>query len=101
MSPFTLDLANELANEKTIVTYIFSKNINLTGDFYKTIKNPYLQIIPLKQPILKIKFFKRWKRRKSLSKINIIYKENFSEIKLANVPIDPLNSITKYCEIIQ
>lgn len=99
--PFTLDLANELANEKTIVTYIFSKNINLTGDFYKTIKNPYLQIIPLKTTnFKKLNFFKRWKSEKEFGQrlISFIKNKNFSEIMLANVPIDPLNSITKYCK---
>ena len=40
--PFSLDLANNL-NKKINVHYIFSKNINLTGDFYKSFQNKNLK----------------------------------------------------------
>ena len=45
--PFSLDLANSLAKNKIKITYFFSHNVNLTGEFYKTFKSKNLNFKPI------------------------------------------------------
>ena len=46
--PFSLDLANSLAEKNVIVKYFFSENVNLTGSFYKKFRSKNLHLIPIK-----------------------------------------------------
>lgn len=98
--PFSLDLANHLAKKQIKISYFFSKQINLTGDFYKSFKNKYLSIIPIDVGYIpKHQFFKRRLKeiefgKKVISKIKNI---NPQKVLLANLPIDPLFKLIKFC----
>jgi len=39
--PFTLDLAKKISQEGFQINFFFSKEVNLTGNFYKFYKNNF------------------------------------------------------------
>ena len=45
--PFTLELADHLAKKGHSVNYLFSKQINLTGSYYKKFKHKNLKLTPI------------------------------------------------------
>ena len=99
--PFSLDLAYNLANKKINVHYIFSKNINLTGNFYKSFQNKNLKFhsIDVKN-IPKHEFMKRRSKEIEFGKKTIkkISKLNSYKVILANLPIDPLYDLIRFCK---
>ena len=98
--PFSLDLANSLANKKINVIYFFSKNINLTGTFYKNFKSKYISFRPIKtKSFNKYNFLSRRSSEIEFSThiISFLKKKNHQKIILANIPIDPLYKIIRFC----
>ena len=98
--PFSLDLAKKLANKNRKIYYIFSKEVNLTGKYYETIKKKNLFILPIDVGgIPKHNFIiRRSKEIKFGLKLkNIIIKLNINKVLLANVPIDPLFRLIVFC----
>ena len=98
--PFSIQLAQSFSKKNIKVFYVFSKNVNLTGKFYKNFSNKNLKIIPIKTK----KFYKYnfLERRSSeiefaTSLIKISKQYNIKIVILANVPIDPLYKFIKYC----
>lgn len=98
--PFSLQLAQSFSEKEIETFYAFSKNVNLTGNFYLNFQNPKLKILPIKTK----KFYKHnfLERRKSEIEfgnkiIKILKIKKIDKIILANIPIDPLYRIIKYC----
>ena len=99
--PFSLDLASSLAKKNISVTLFFSKNINLTGNFYKKFKSKNLNIVPIKTKFFyKYNFLSRRSSEIEFSKkiISYLKKEKPKKVLLANIPIDPLFKIIRYCK---
>ena len=98
--PFSLDLANHLSKNKIRVYYYFSKFVNLTGDYFKIFKNKNLKIYPIdigtipKHNFLKRRFKEIKFGNKVINKINKIKPD---KVLLANLPLDPLFRIIKFC----
>lgn len=98
--PFSLDLANSLAKNKFKITYFFSHNVNLTGEFYKTFKSKNLNFKPIiTNSFNKYNFFLRRSNEISFANqiITFLKKNNFKKVILANMPIDPLFKIIRFC----
>ena len=98
--PFSIQLAQSFSKKNIKVFYVFSKNVNLTGNFYKNFSNKNLKIIPIKtKNFYKYNFLERRSSEiefaTSLIKISKQY--NIKKVILANVPIDPLYKFIKYC----
>ena len=100
--PSIFDFASELALKGYKVIYLTSKQINLSGNFFKTYKknkNLRIKLIETKNKIKKDNFFSR-------RSIEIDYGQQcwqiISEIKpqycfLISLPIDPLYTLIKNC----
>ena len=98
--PFSLDLANSLANKKINITYFFSKNINLTGSYYKNFKSKYINFRPIKtKSFNKYNFLSRRSSEIEFATqiISFLKKNNYKKIILANIPIDSLYRIICFC----
>jgi len=98
--PFSLDLTKEISKNGFNVSYFFSKNVNLTGKFYKLYnKNFQIHSIDVGN-IPKNNFFLRRFKEVTFGKkiIKNIKREKPKKILLANVPIEPLYHIIKYCK---
>ena len=98
--PFSLDLAKKLAENRIKIKYFFSKKINLTGNFYKLYKKNF-SIFPIdKGEVPKHNFFLRRKKEIEFGKEIIeqikIFKPN--KILLANLPLDSLYLIIRFCK---
>lgn len=98
--PFSLDLAKKLSEHDISVHYFFSKNINLTGDYYKFYKKKNLKLYGINVgKIPKHDFFRR--RFKEISFGNKVLKSidaiNPNRVLLANLPVDPLFKIINFC----
>ena len=99
--PFSLQLAKSLAKKNIKVFYVFSKNVNLTGSYYKNVKDQNLKIIPIKtKDFYKYNFFKRRSSEIEFATnlIEISKKYKINKTILANLPIDPLYRFIKYCK---
>ncbi len=99
--PFSLQLAKSLAKKNIKVFYVFSKNVNLTGSYYKNVKDQNLKIIPIKtKDFYKYNFFKRRSSEIEFATylIKILKKNKINKAILANLPIDPLYRLIKYCK---
>ncbi|MDC1186022.1 hypothetical protein N8006_04090, partial [Candidatus Pelagibacter ubique] len=58
--PFSLQLAQSFSEKEIETFYAFSKNVNLTGNFYLNFQNPKLKILPIKtKKFYKYNFLKR------------------------------------------
>ena len=98
--PFSLQLAQSFSEKEIETFYAFSKNVNLTGNFYLNFQNPKLKILPIKTK----KFYKHNFLKRRISEIEfgdkiieILEEKKINKIILANIPIDPLYRIIKYC----
>ena len=99
--PFSLDLANSLAEKNVIVKYFFSENVNLTGSFYKKFRSKNLHLIPIKtKSFYKYNFLSRRNSEIEFANkiISFLKNNNPSKVILANVPIDPLYKIIRFCK---
>ena len=99
--PFSLDLANSLAEKNVIVKYFFSENVNLTGSFYKKFRSKNLHLIPIKtKSFYKYNFLSRRNSEIEFANkiISFLKNNNSSKVILANVPIDPLYKIIRFCK---
>lgn len=99
--PFSLDLANSLAKNNIFVTYFFSENVNLTGAFYKKFRSKNLDLVPIKtKSFYKYNFLSRRNSEIEFANKIIFYLKNNnpSKVILANVPIDPLYKIIRFCK---
>jgi len=98
--PFSLDLAKQLSKKKIQINYFFSKNINLTGNYHFFFKKNF-SITPIDVgQIPKYNFIKRRFKEIKFAKIIIdhIKKNRPKKILLANLPIDALYLIIKFCK---
>lgn len=100
--PFTLEVASYFAKKGHLVNYLFSKQINLTGTYYKEHKHKNLKFTPIIEK-KKIKKFNLISRRFiEIEHGNISWKviKNFQPqlIFFANLPIDPLYFLIKECK---
>jgi len=99
--PFSLDLANSLAKKNIFVTYFFSENINLTGAYYKKFRSKNLHLVPIKtKSFYKYNFLSRRNSEIEFANkiISFLKNNNSSKVILANVPIDPLYKIIRFCK---
>ena len=98
--PFSLDLANQLSEDHLDIKYLFSKKINLTKDFYKLYKKNF-SIYPIDVGnIPKHNFIlRRFKEIKFGKKvIDEIIRFKPKKVLLANLPIDTLYNVIKFCK---
>ena len=99
--PFSLDLANSLAQKNIFVTYFFSENVNLTGAFYKKFRSKNLNLVPIKtKPFYKYNFLSRRNSEIEFANkiISFLKNDNPSKVILANIPVDPLYKIIRFCK---
>jgi len=99
--PFSLQLAKSFAKKNIRVFYVFSKNVNLTGKFYKNFKDKNLKMIPIKtKNFYKYNFLQRRSSEIEFtsSLIKISKKNKINKEILANVTIDPLYRFIKHCK---
>jgi len=98
--PFSLDLAKHLAKKKIQIKYFFSKNVNLTGSYYLFFKKNF-SIFPIDiGQIPKHNFLKRRFKEIEFAKIIIdhLKKNKPDKVLLANLPVDALYLVIKYCK---
>jgi len=98
--PFSLDLANQFAKKKIQIKYFFSKNVNLTGNYYFFFKKKF-SIYPIDTgQIPKHNFIKRRFKEIEFAKkiIDHLKKNKPNKVLLANLPIDALYLIIKFCK---
>ena len=99
--PFSLQLAQSFLRKNLETFYAFSKNVNLTGNFYLNFQNSKLKIIPIKtKKFYKLNFLERRNSEIEFGNkiIEILKIKKIDKIILANIPIDPLYRIIKYCK---